>query len=125
MDRRADRERAGAARPDPLWRTVVGAALRAERRLQQRTLREVADTAGISVPYLSEIERGRKEASSEMLAAAARALGLRLVDLLERAHRTLAEHERRTVLSATTTGPVPPGATARGPVASCGLRLVA
>lgn len=41
------------------------------------------------MPYLSEVERGLKEASSEVLAAAAAALGLRLVDLLERAHREL------------------------------------
>lgn len=85
--------------PDPLWRTVVGTVLRTERRLQGLTLREVGAVAGISVPYLSEIERGRKEASSEMLAAAAKALGLRLVDLLARAHDTLAEHEGRAVTS--------------------------
>jgi transcriptional regulator with XRE-family HTH domain len=80
-------------RPDPLWRQLAGSVLRDERRRQGRTLREVADVAGISVPYLSEIERGRKEASSEMVAAAARALGLRLVDLLGRAHALLAERE--------------------------------
>ena len=85
-------------RHDPLWRHVVGSVLRDERRRQRRTLRQVADPAGISVPYLSEIERGRKEASSEMLAAAPpRALGLRLVDLLGRAHALLAEREARLV----------------------------
>lgn len=67
---------------EPLWRDVVGEVLRRERRAQQRTLKDVADAARISMPYLSELERGRKEASSEVLAAAARALGLGLADLL-------------------------------------------
>ncbi|MEN8653617.1 helix-turn-helix transcriptional regulator [Streptomyces sp. 21So2-11] len=68
---------------EPLWRDVVGSALRRERRAQGRTLKDVADEARISMPYLSELERGHKEASSEILAAAARALGLSLADLLD------------------------------------------
>lgn len=75
---------------EPLWRDLVGDVLRRERRAQHRTLQEVADTAGISMAYLSEIERGRKEASSEVLAAAARALRLGLADLLVRVHAELA-----------------------------------
>lgn len=75
---------------EPLWRDLVGDVLRRERQAQERTLKDVADTARISVPYLSEVERGRKEASSEVLAAAARALGLGLGDLLSRAHSELA-----------------------------------
>ncbi|MFZ3565592.1 helix-turn-helix domain-containing protein [Streptomyces sp. BH097] len=71
-----------AAAPEPLWRDVVGGVLRRRRRAQGRTLQDVADVAGISMPYLSEVERGRKEASSEMLAAVAGALGLGLVDVL-------------------------------------------
>jgi hypothetical protein len=67
---------------EPLWRHVVGGVLRGERRAQERTLKDVAETARISMPYLSEIERGRKEASSEVLAAAAQALGLELTDVL-------------------------------------------
>jgi transcriptional regulator with XRE-family HTH domain len=74
-------------RPEPLWRDVVGRALRRERRRQGRTLREVAEAARISLPYLSEVERGRKEASSEILAAAAGALQLTLVDVLRLVHR--------------------------------------
>ncbi|MFI0814784.1 helix-turn-helix domain-containing protein [Streptomyces sp. NPDC021098] len=70
------------AAKEPLWRDVVGDVLRRERLAQQRTLKDVADAARISMPYLSELERGRKEASSEVLAAAARALGLGLADLL-------------------------------------------
>ena len=121
--------------PDPLWRTVVGTVLRTERRLQGLTLREVAAVAGISVPYLSEIERGRKEASSEMLAAAAKALGLRLVDLLARAHDTLAEHEGRAVTSVTSVtgltsvtdavGEVGAAPFSTRGVTACSLRLVA
>lgn len=73
-------------RREPLWRDAVGDALRRERQEQGRTLQDVADAAGISMAYLSEIERGRKEASSEVLAAAARALGLTLADVLLRVH---------------------------------------
>ncbi|MFE9821194.1 helix-turn-helix domain-containing protein [Streptomyces sp. NPDC005791] len=80
---------APAAR-EPLWRDVVGDVLRRERLAQERTLKDVADAARISVPYLSEVERGRKEASSEVLAAAARSLGLGLADVLSLAHRELA-----------------------------------
>ncbi|MFD3627486.1 MULTISPECIES: helix-turn-helix domain-containing protein [Streptomyces] len=81
---------APAARPrEPLWRDLVGDVLRTERLAQERTLKDVADEARISMPYLSEVERGRKEASSEVLAAAAHALGLGLGDLLARAHGEL------------------------------------
>lgn len=81
-------------REEPLWRHLVGDVLRRERRAQERTLQDVADAARISMPYLSELERGRKEASSEVLAAAARALGLTLAELLSRAQATLAHGSR-------------------------------
>ncbi|MDX3639257.1 helix-turn-helix transcriptional regulator [Streptomyces sp. MB09-02B] len=74
---------------EPLWRDLVGDVLRRERLAQERTLKDVADTARISMPYLSEVERGRKEASSEVLAAAAQALGLGLGDLLSLAQTEL------------------------------------
>jgi transcriptional regulator with XRE-family HTH domain len=77
-----------------LWRDIVGDVLRRERLTQERTLKDVADAARISMPYLSELERGRKEASSEVLAAAAHALGLGLADLLALAHGRLAEPVR-------------------------------
>lgn len=80
---------APSAPGEPLWRDLVGDVLRGERLAQERTLKDVAEAARISVPYLSEVERGRKEASSEVLAAAARALGLGLGDLLARAHGEL------------------------------------
>ncbi|GAQ60490.1 helix-turn-helix domain-containing protein [Streptomyces scabiei] len=74
---------------EPLWRDLVGDVLRRERLAQERTLKDVADEARISMPYLSEVERGRKEASSEVLAAAAQALGLGLGDLLSLAQGEL------------------------------------
>ncbi|MFF2188603.1 helix-turn-helix domain-containing protein [Streptomyces sp. NPDC058155] len=77
-------------RPDePLMRDLVGAALRRARLRQGRTLKDVADRAQVSLPYLSEIERGRKEPSSEVLAAVCRALGLHLVDLVGALHSDL------------------------------------
>lgn len=74
---------------EPPLRVLLGAVLRAHRERQGRTLRDVAGTAQVSLPYLSEVERGRKEPSSEVLAAVCRALGLRLVDLVADAYRLL------------------------------------
>jgi Helix-turn-helix domain len=90
--RPAEPESVPTENKEPLWRDLVGEVLRRERRAQDRTLKDVADAARISLPYLSEIERGRKEASSEVLAAAAHALGLRLADLLTLAHTELTRH---------------------------------
>lgn len=70
--------------------------LRRQRLAQERTLKDVAEAARISMPYLSELERGRKEASSEVLAAAAHALGLGLGDLLSLAQGELARRTRTT-----------------------------
>src|SRR6266516_7698465 len=68
---------------EPLWREGLGRRLRVLRQEQQETLSETAGRAGISPQYLSEIERGRKEPSSEMIAALAGALGTTLIDLTE------------------------------------------
>jgi transcriptional regulator with XRE-family HTH domain len=67
--------------PEPLWREVLGSRLRALRADRDETLAQTAERAGISPQYLSEIERGRKEPSSEMIAALAGALGTTLADL--------------------------------------------
>src|SRR4051812_16102037 len=72
----------GRPGPEPLWRDVLGERLRTLRRLRRRTLSQTAERAGISPQYLSEIERGRKEPSSEMIAAVTGALGVDLADLL-------------------------------------------
>src|SRR6478735_8284446 len=66
---------------EPLWRDLVGAFLRETRAEQHRILADVSSAAGVSTQYLSEIERGRKEPSSEILGAVAEALGLTLHDI--------------------------------------------
>jgi transcriptional regulator with XRE-family HTH domain len=73
-----------------LLRRVIGDALRARRQGQHRTLREVSTAANVSLGYLSEIERGQKEASSELLSAICEALGARLSELLGEVSDTLA-----------------------------------
>lgn len=65
-----------------LLREAIGDRLRRTRTAQHRTLREVSRTARVSLGYLSEVERGRKEASSELLAAICDALSLPLAELL-------------------------------------------
>ena len=67
--------------PEPLWREVLGRRLRTLRADRDETLAQTAERAGISPQYLSEIERGRKEPSSEMIAALAGALDTTLADL--------------------------------------------
>jgi transcriptional regulator with XRE-family HTH domain len=79
-------------------RAVIGATLRRRRQSQARTLREVADAAGVSLTYLSEVERGRKEASSEVLEAICAALGLVLSDLLFEVAEALVRLEVRGAL---------------------------
>ena len=65
-----------------LLREAIGDRLRRTRTAQHRTLREVSKSARVSLGYLSEVERGRKEPSSELLAAICEALSLPLADLL-------------------------------------------
>ncbi len=73
-----------------LLRRVLGDALRARRLDQDRTLRDVSTAANVSLGYLSEIERGQKEASSELLASICDALDTRLSEVLREASGTLA-----------------------------------
>jgi transcriptional regulator with XRE-family HTH domain len=82
-------------RQTPLLRTMLGEVLRRVRLDQGRTLADVARAARVSLPYLSELERGRKEASSEILAAVCAALDLDLSELLERVGRDLADDQAR------------------------------
>jgi transcriptional regulator with XRE-family HTH domain len=65
-----------------LLREAIGGILRRTRTDRHRTLREVSQEARVSLGYLSEVERGRKEASSELLAAICDALEFPLPDLL-------------------------------------------
>jgi transcriptional regulator with XRE-family HTH domain len=69
-------------RTRPLLRTTLGEVLRRTRQKQRRTLADVARAAKVSMPYLSEVERGRKEASSEVLAAICDALDVELAEVL-------------------------------------------
>ena len=78
---------------EPLWREVLGHRLRALRLDQRETLSETAARAGISPQYLSEVERGRKEPSSEMIAALAGALGTTLTELAEQVAGDLREQQ--------------------------------
>lgn len=78
----------------PLLRRVIGDALRARRQGQHRTLRDVSTAANVSLGYLSEIERGQKEASSELLASICEALGSQLSEVLREASDSLARAER-------------------------------
>jgi transcriptional regulator with XRE-family HTH domain len=97
-----------------LLRGLIGVVLRRIRIAQNRTLRDVAETARVSVPYLSEVERGRKEPSSELLAAICDALDLELTDLLAEVRFEIARAElthlpirgRRPITSSTSIGPV-------------------
>ena len=95
--------------PEPLWREVTGRVLRRHRHERGERLVETARRAGVSSQYLSEIERGRKDASSELLAAVAGAVDLSLLDLAREVAAELARVE--SVLGAARR----PGAS-RGPV---------
>jgi transcriptional regulator with XRE-family HTH domain len=86
-------------RPKPLLRTLLGDVLRRARRGQRRTLADVARAARVSMPYLSELERGRKEASSEVLAAVCDALHIELSDVLAEVGRELAAERARRLLA--------------------------
>lgn len=107
--RRSEPRRSRVAAPEPgqvatvspLLRSVYGEVLRDERQDQDRTLAEVAAEVGMSKQYLSEIERGRKEASSEMLRSICDALGLSVESLLFRGARRLGarRHLRRRPVS--------------------------
>lgn len=84
---------------EPLWREVLGSRLRALRTERDETLAQTAERAGISPQYLSEVERGRKEPSSEMIAALAGALDSTVADLMAGA----AEDLRRAAVAASGT----------------------
>jgi transcriptional regulator with XRE-family HTH domain len=73
-----------------LLREAIGAGLRRARTARRRTLRDVSRRARVSLGYLSEVERGRKEPSSELLAAICEALDVALPDLLTEAAQALA-----------------------------------
>jgi DNA-binding XRE family transcriptional regulator len=73
---------------EPLWRELVGRELRTERQERGQRLADVAERAGVSTQYLSEVERGLKDPSSEILSAVAGALGLTVRQLSVRVSRS-------------------------------------
>jgi len=116
LDPAATGARDGGRRPRPLLRTTLGGVLRRIRREQGRTLADVARVASISVPYLSELERGRKEASSEVLAAICDGLRIGLRDLLAEVGRELSgDGARRVLVVRLETVAHPPASGGRGP----------
>ena len=94
-----------------LLREAIGDRLRHARTNQRRTLREVSRTARVSLGYLSEVERGRKEASSELLAAICDALELPLSELL---HHVASDIGAVSQTPDTVPDTVPDGRTDRG-----------
>ncbi len=91
-------------------RHVVGETLRAVRLRQRRTLREVSAAARVSLGYLSEIERGHKEPSSELLAAICDALDVPLSEVFMTVSDSLRRQERladRAMVLQTVGGPAP------------------
>ena len=79
-------------------RRVIGDELRRRRQDQGRTLREVSSAARVSLGYLSEVERGHKEASSELLNAICGALGVELSEVLRLTSARVEAHENVTLL---------------------------
>jgi len=78
----------------PVLRQVVGETLRGLRMRQRRTLREVSAAARVSLGYLSEVERGQKEPSSELLASICSALGVELSELFFEVSTVLRREEK-------------------------------
>lgn len=94
-----------------LLRRLLGDVLRRQRQRQGRTLREVSSSARVSLGYLSEVERGQKEASSELLSSICDALELRMSELLREVsdELALAELAQSAASDAVPSLGVPPG----------------
>ena len=109
-----------------LLRTQLGNTLRGHRLAQRRTLRDVSGAARVSLGYLSEVERGQKEASSELLASICDALEVELADLLAEVSSELrgASRDEATVRPLAPAADVPSQATQGAPAAEPALALV-
>ncbi|GAB2475742.1 helix-turn-helix domain-containing protein [Xylanimonas ulmi] len=108
---------------DPLLRHALGQELRRLRHRSGRTLHEVARRAGVSPQYLSEMERGVKEPSSEMIAAVCGALEVRLVDLTLGVAAALGAARHEAAQQEVARGPV--ALSARRPAGPTALALAA
>jgi transcriptional regulator with XRE-family HTH domain len=84
-----------------IFRRLLGEVLRGRRMQQGLTLREVSKTARVSLGYISEIERGQKEASSELLSSLCTALDVPLSDVLREVSDAVAVEEAALSLTAT------------------------
>jgi len=89
-----------------LFRRLLGEVLRRQRMLRGLTLREVSAEARVSLGYISEIERGQKEASSELLASLCSALDVPLSDVLREVSDAVALEEAALELAATPINPL-------------------
>jgi transcriptional regulator with XRE-family HTH domain len=89
----------------PVLREVVGETLRGVRLRQRRTLRDVSADARVSLGYLSEVERGQKEASSELIAAICGALDVELSELFGEVSSRLRREEKLTLSTRVATMP--------------------
>lgn len=91
----------GAPGCEPLLREALGMSLRAYRADKNVTLRELAKQARVSSGYLSELERGRKEVSSELLAAICAALDTTVAELLMEVVANMSLHSIQEELAST------------------------
>lgn len=91
------REPAATRRPGPLLREALGRVLREARQDRDERLVDVARQASISPQYLSEVERGAKEPSSEVLRSVSGALGLHPAEVVRRASSVMVGRSHRTV----------------------------
>ncbi|OEV13050.1 helix-turn-helix protein [Streptomyces sp. Amel2xB2] len=98
-----------------LLRRLLGDVLRRQRQRQGRTLREVSSSARVSLGYLSEVERGQKEASSELLSSICEALDVRMSELMREVSDELALAELAES-AASDTVPAPMRRTVLNPV---------
>src|ERR1700754_3020539 len=80
--------------PMILLRRLLGDVLRRQRQRQGRTLREVSSSARVSLGYLSEVERGQKEASSELLSAICDALDVPMSEVMREVSENMRRSER-------------------------------
>ncbi|ANS68391.1 MULTISPECIES: helix-turn-helix domain-containing protein [Streptomyces] len=104
-----------------LLRRLLGDVLRRQRQRQGRTLREVSSSARVSLGYLSEVERGQKEASSELLSAICDALDVRMSELMREVSDELALAELAQSAAATPSEPVKPVRPMLGSVSVTGV----
>ncbi|MGO1258014.1 MAG: helix-turn-helix domain-containing protein [Brachybacterium sp.] len=96
---------------EPLLRELIGGALRRRRRERGRTLTDVAGQAGVSMQHLSDVERGRKDASSEILAAICGALGVTAAQLMSEAAQPSARSSAQSAARSSAQSSALPAAT--------------